>query len=670
MKKLLFVIFSISLFNILFSLGTLRVESIKELPTTHTNLEVRDADGKFAPVLIVKTELKGLGFQNVSRPTKHAAEYNSGKHEYKFYMNDNQRVVEITHAEYKPLEVRLLADFNIDVKAQRVYELVLGFDEEVIQVPVVITCNQNGTNVYVDNQLIGKTENKMLTANISSGLRSIRVEKDGFASQNIQEEISMMNNSFNFSLVPAMPVAVIITSEPKGAIVYIDGLKFGETPAQSFFEEGTYPIRIEKENYETIEEQITITEPDTQKHYELIDIRSLLTVKTYPNATVKFGGNSFQGGLSDYKILPQVLQIIVEMPKADPIIRVISLKPKSIETLEIFPDVQTGVIQVMAIPLDAKIELNGDAGEYYSAISRKSFTDIPVGKYELIITSTDYKTHREFFQLSSDETISKQITLEESMLPQDMIYVQSGSFQMGSNEGESDEKPAHTITVSDFYIGKYEVTQKEWKEIMKSNPSHFIGDSLPVEKVSWLDAIEYCNKKSNEEGLDLCYTFIGNNVECDFLSNGYRLPTEAEWEYAAKGGYLSQNFNYSGSNKPKVVAWFFQNSGDMELNSVWELNKIRENNCRTHIVGLKKNNELGIFDMSGNVWEWCWDWYDVNYYGKSPKSNPKGANSGSSRVLRGGSWGYDANSCLLADRDGNDPSYSSSYYGFRLVRRP
>ncbi|MDP8269441.1 MAG: hypothetical protein P9L97_12005, partial [Candidatus Tenebribacter davisii] len=164
MKKfaavIVYLLFIITL--TLSALGTLRVESIKELPATHTNLTVYDADGKFAPVLVVKTELKGLGFQNVSRPTKHAAEYNSGKHEYKFYMNDNQRVVEITHADYEPLEVRLLADFGVNVKAQRVYELILGFDKEIVQVPVMISCNQNGAKVYVDNQQIGLTQNKML----------------------------------------------------------------------------------------------------------------------------------------------------------------------------------------------------------------------------------------------------------------------------------------------------------------------------------------------------------------------------------------------------------------------------------------------------------------------------------------------------------------------------
>ncbi|MDP8203569.1 MAG: hypothetical protein P9L95_03450, partial [Candidatus Tenebribacter mawsonii] len=157
MKRILFIIFITILAVMLNALGTLRVSSIKELPATHTNLKVYDADGKYAPVLLVKTELKGLGIQNIGRPTKHAPEYSSGDHHYKFYMNDNQRVVKITHSDYEPLEVRLLADFGINVKAQRVYELKLAFDKEVIQVPVVITCNQSGAEVFIDEKSVGKT---------------------------------------------------------------------------------------------------------------------------------------------------------------------------------------------------------------------------------------------------------------------------------------------------------------------------------------------------------------------------------------------------------------------------------------------------------------------------------------------------------------------------------
>lgn len=654
MKKYALSAFCFLIFGILYPLGTLRVESLKELPPTHMSISVRDADGKYAPMLIIKTALRGLGIQNVGRPTIHAPEYIAGEHYYKFYLNDNQRVVKLTHNDYEPLEVRLLADFGIEVKAQRVYEMVLAFDKEVIQVPVVIICNQNAANVSVDGKIIGKTENRMLTANIGSGTRTIRLEKAGFATQTRTEEISMENNSFDFQLVPAMPAAVIIDSNPQGAAVYIDGLKFGVTPAQSFFEAGVYPIKLEKENYETIVEQITIREPETKKTYNLTDIRATLTVKTHANATVKFNGNSFKGGVSNHKIAPQVLQLSVEMPKAETINRVITLKPKTAETLEIYPEVQTGTVQVMTIPTNASLELTGDGGEHYTATGRKTFLDVPIGNYELTTKAAGYKTHKESFRLKADETAVKQITLKEgSDVPDNMIFVQGGAFQMGSNDGDSDEKPIHPVTVSDFYIGKYEVTQKEWKEIMGNNPSYWKGDNLPVEQVSWYNAVEFCNKKSEQEGLQKCYSGSGANIKCDFTKNGYRLPTEAEWEYAARGGDKSRGYKYSGSNTIADVAWYNYNSGN-----------------KTHQVGSKQANELGIYDMSGNVMEWCWDWYNENYYSKSPSNNPQGADSGSYRLLRGGSWLHLDSYCRAADRNYDHPYFGSGNHGFRIVRTP
>ena len=234
----------------------------------------------------------------------------------------------------------------------------------------------------------------------------------------------------------------------------------------------------------------------------------------------------------------------------------------------------------------------------------------------------------------------------------DFILVEGGSFMMGSNDGDSDEKPIHEVTVSSFWISKYQVTQREWQEVMGSNPSDFKGDNLPVEKVSWYDAIEYCNKRSIKEGLTPCYSGSGDNIICNWNANGYRLPTEAEWEYAARGGNKSRGYEYSGSNTLGDVAWYVGNSGS-----------------KTHPVGQKSPNELGIYDMSGNVWEWCWDWYDSSYYSKSPKRDPRGAASGGNKVLRGGSWRnfYDY-FCRVAGRDYFTPTVRRNIVGFRVSR--
>jgi formylglycine-generating enzyme required for sulfatase activity len=234
--------------------------------------------------------------------------------------------------------------------------------------------------------------------------------------------------------------------------------------------------------------------------------------------------------------------------------------------------------------------------------------------------------------------------------PENMVPVEGGTFQMGSNNVYSDEKPVHRVTVRSFYLGKYEVTQKEWVEIMGSNPSYFKGENLPVETVSWYEAVEYCNKRSLKEGLTPAYRGSGDDIVCDFNASGYRLPTEAEWEYAAKGGNKdSMVFEYSGGNRAESVAWYEDNSGE-----------------RTHPVGTKQPNSLGLYDMSGNVWEWCWDWYGS--YSGGNQSDPAGASSGTRRVMRGGDWYVDVEFVRSAYRDCATPSNWGYHLGFRLAR--
>jgi adhesin HecA-like repeat protein len=243
------------------------------------------------------------------------------------------------------------------------------------------------------------------------------------------------------------------------------------------------------------------------------------------------------------------------------------------------------------------------------------------------------------------EDIGRQLQLDRL----NMVLVEGGTFQMGSTNGDDDEKLVHAVTVKSFYMGKYEVTQEEWMEVTGINPSNFRGDNLPVEMVSWNEAVEYCNKLSLKDGLTPAYRGSGDDIVCDFNVSGYRLPTEAEWEYAARGGnkdYIS--YEYSGGNRVYSVAWYYGTS----YNS-------------THPVGTKQANSLGLYDMSGNVWEWCWDWYGS--YSSGSQTDPAGASSGTNRVLRGGSWGSSAASVRSAYRYYYTPSGRGSNLGFRLV---
>ena len=237
-----------------------------------------------------------------------------------------------------------------------------------------------------------------------------------------------------------------------------------------------------------------------------------------------------------------------------------------------------------------------------------------------------------------------------------MVWIPAGTFTMGSPSNEAgrneNEGPQRQVILSNgFWMGKNEVTQKEYRDIMGTNPSNFKGDTLPVENVSWFDAIEYCNRRSQFDGLIPTYIISGTGnyrtVTWNRNANGYRLPTEAEWEYACRAGTTSA-YN-TGATINDNTGWYSANSGN-----------------RTNVVGLKLPNNWGLYDMHGNVMEWCWDWYGS--YASGAHIDPTGATSGSYRVFRGGSWVSDGQYLRSAYRDYGNPYYRDNYIGFRLVR--
>jgi len=224
-------------------------------------------------------------------------------------------------------------------------------------------------------------------------------------------------------------------------------------------------------------------------------------------------------------------------------------------------------------------------------------------------------------------------------LDSNFIFVEGGAFEMGlpdtsTIEGSEIEKPRHTINLKSFYILKTLVTQALWYSVMDSNPSfHKNCFTCPVENVSWNDAETFIKK-------------------LNALKKGhYRLPTEAEYEYAARGGKKSKGFDYSGSNDENKVAWYANNSKD-----------------QSHPVGEKKPNELGLVDMSGDVWEWCSDWFNMYYYKVSPSDNPQGPAQGEKKVLRGGTWMSLDEGCLVISRGALMPASKDKFTGFRIVR--
>ncbi len=264
------------------------------------------------------------------------------------------------------------------------------------------------------------------------------------------------------------------------------------------------------------------------------------------------------------------------------------------------------------------------------------------------------------------------VVFSDDAVPSGFVLVKAGSFIMGQAAEESEQDAdvlQHTVVLTnDFLMAKYELSRADWKKFLDRDPSVFMYPStnanLPADGITWYDAAEYCNARSTAEGLTPCYAIdkqrkdpnnkdpyddIKWTVTCNFSAAGYRLPTEAEWEYAARGGQLGKGYAFSGGSDPDKVAWHYNNT-EKELQP----------------VGQKAPNELGIYDMSGNAWEWCWDWYGE--YPAKTVTDPAGVSSGDSRVMRGGGCGHYPAEARCINRDWNSPIGWVEYISFRLVR--
>jgi formylglycine-generating enzyme required for sulfatase activity len=316
-----------------------------------------------------------------------------------------------------------------------------------------------------------------------------------------------------------------------------------------------------------------------------------------------------------------------------------------------------GNLNVNYKPVQSEVWMDGKR----LGVTPDVFRNLLVGQHQVEIRKEGYTTKKETVTIADGQTamltglLERQQTAQSQSQEQttasssgsavetitvkgvsfNMVRVDGGTFMMGAtseqgSDAESDEKPAHQVTLSTYSIGETEVTQALWQAVMGSNPSNFKGDQRPVEKVSWDD----------------CQTFIQKLNQ--LTGRKFRLPTEAEWEYAARGGNKSRGYKYSGSNTISAVAWYDDNSSSS-----------------THDVKTKQANELGLYDMSGNVWEWCQDWYGS--YSSGAQTNPTGALRGSNRVDRGGSWFSYARSCRGANRDYCTPGGRSDGRGLRLA---
>ena len=324
-----------------------------------------------------------------------------------------------------------------------------------------------------------------------------------------------------------------------------------------------------------------------------------------------------------------------------PFVRTVAIR--DVQTSELTPTLtpRKGTLNITSTPAFANVYVDEKhVGQ------TPLMVDLIIGKHKVKVSKGDFGVEPQNVTISEGAVTDVNLTLTKIVrtdfvettkgLNIKMVYVEGGTFQMGAtseqgSDAESDEKPVHSVTLDSYYIAETEVTQAQWRAIMGNNPSSYSGDNRPVESVSWFEAQTFCEKLSAMTG------------------KKYVLPTEAQWEYAARGGNKSKGYTYSGSNDINSVAKYNSSDG--------------HNNVKS-----KQPNELGIYDMSGNVWEWCSDWYGS--YSSSSQTNPTGPSSGSYRVLRGGGWYYYAKYCRVSYRNNSNPSYRYDYYGFRVVCLP
>ena len=514
------------------------------------------------------------------------------------FMTQESRQMKVVTKDYLPLMVTF-GDYGIEkLQSNRTYVLTLTKPSGA-QEPVdaggnfyAISVQPKDAKVTIDGVLQASSSDGEYSAMLAYGSHTYKVEAGGYISKSGSFTIGKGDMTpISVSLVSAL--ATLNVSCPTPAVsLYVDKKSVGSLPWNGNLKEGMHLLEVRKDGYRS--QQKTIQLAQQQKLDVAFDALSAI-----------------QGNLS------------------------VNFKPFG-------SDVYVDGVKVGQSP--------------------RVFNGVLVGNHNVEISKSGYATSRQTVTISEGQTASISGSLTSSTSSSsantlsssgsslsgntitipvkngvniEMVKVESGSFNMGATPEMEDpnesEKPVHLVTLAnDYYIGKYEVTQALWQAVMGSNPSSSKGDDLPVERVSWNDCQDFISKLNAMTG------------------KRFRLPTEAEWEYAARGGKKSRGYQYSGNNSLGDIAWYSGNSSS-----------------RTHAVGTKQPNELGIYDMAGNVWEWCQDW--KGSYSSSPLVNPIGAVSGSLRVYRGGSWSSSARGCRTSCRNCFTPNGRDNNLGLRLV---
>ena len=595
MKKSLFLFLLFALQTIAVFSQKLQVESFKIAESdisaqTQPRKDLNDRNCALVKVQFVGaiSEVEG----NVVKPL-----VNHGNETW-VYMPQGSRQLKLLTQSYLPVMVTF-ADYGVEkLESNRTYVLILvkpsGQNEPVDAGGnfYAISVQPKDAKVTVDGVLQDSSSDGEYSAMLPYGTHTYKVEAGGYISKSGSFSVSSGEMApINVSLVSAL-ATVSVTCPTPAVSLYVDKKSVGNVPWSGSLKEGMHLIEVKKNGYRS--QQKTILLSQQQKldvgFGELVAILGNLSVNYKP-----FGADVYVDG------------------------------KKLGQSPRVFNGLLVGNHQV-------EVRKDGYATDKKSIMISEGQTASISG----ILASNTASSSNGYASNSSVSSGGNEISIPvKNGITIDIVKVEAGTFMMGATSEMQnpwdDEKTVHQVTLTnDYYMGKYEVTQALWKTVMGSNPSYSKGDNLPVEEVSWNDCQEFISKLNSLTG------------------KKFRLPTEAEWEYAARGGKKSRGYQYSGSSNISDVAWYDGNSGN-----------------KTHPVGTKQANELGIYDMTGNVWEWCQDWYYS--YVSSSQTNPTGAVSGSSRVRRGGSWSSLAKYCRSSYRNFGTSDCRYYYLGLRLV---
>ena len=506
---------------------------------------------------------------------------------------------------------------------------------------VIFEVEPKWANVVVDGKSHVPDQYGLVTLVLSNGSYNYSVTANDYYTDSGTFQVQGAKIEKHIALTPAFGwLSVPNREDLNGANIFVDGKHIGTAPLKSDgIKSGTHNVRVMKTMYKAYEgtvvikdNEVTTFSPKLQSDFADVTINAGEGCQIYVDNEL-MGTTTWSGRLASGSHL---LESRKENHRSTAVTKNIQSSISALHFNLADPAPIMGTMNVMSTPGMVDVYVDG------KLVGRTPMMhDLLVGSHTIELRKQGFKDYKQSIRVEENDVVDIVATMTEDKsyvetangINLKMIDVEGGTFAMGSNSGDDDEKPVHKVTLDSYYIGETEITQAQWCAVMGSNPSFYTGDNHPVEEVSWNDAQEFCKKLSELTG------------------KRYVLPTEAQWEYAARGGNQSEGYTYSGSNNVDEVAKYNSSRGHSNVKS-------------------KKPNELGIYDMSGNVYEWCSDWYSSSSYRSSSQTNPQGPSSCTYRVLRGGSWDRNASYCRVADRYYDFPWYTSNDCGFRVVCLP